>query len=531
MGGRKLQPFRFNPRSVVDALDGGQVAPGGMAAAKNLIFDPANPATLECRPAAIKKYNFSNLSNPNFVSVAYQVGDTCFGMIKSDDVPGYDYPFAYNVTSGNFRTIDGTIDDTTLPQSLSNSGTWTPPTMALVGVLLFVTHPGFPGDAGVYFGWFDITDPTSPIWNAGNTTTNPLIGVPTAVGSFNNRAWFSYLNTVTFTDALTTTVTNATQVITVGDAEIITGLAPQPLVTSVQGIIQALAVFKTNAIALVTGDDTTGNLAVNIISPESVGCVAGRTVASTPKGLKFMATDGIRLIGQDGTLGDPNPDLKIPFIYALTPSRASAAYSNNIYRISVQNGHVNGTPVEEYWFDERLNGWTGPHSFIQDMSVAYGGTFVSFTSTIVPALFVSDVIQTGTSTYTENNVDLTFELLTSPLADDGGLYENSCVLSVIDMQFPNNGDVYNFMAIDVNHGVMTQANIQSPELSSIWGAFSWGAELWTPVSYGLDRYNIPWTNPVVFSRLVVQAIGPSSYGLKIGKLTIGYQPLNYIRTS
>lgn len=529
MGGRNLRPYRFNPRGVVDALDGGQVAEGGLRAATDLIFDPANPFTLQCRPAAIKQSVFSGIAGANFVSVSYVVGDVCYGMIKSSIVAGYDTPFAYNLSTNALVTVSGTQNNTTLPLSQTTSGTWTPPTMALVGVLLYVTHPGFVGGGSAFFGWFDVTNPAAPVWHAGNTTTNALAGVPTAVGSFNNRAWFSYKNTVTFTDALTTTVTSATQILTIGDAFVITGLAQQPLVTNVQGIIQSLAVFKINAIALITGDDTTGNLAINIISPEAVGCTAPRTVASTPKGLKFMATDGIRLIAQDGTLGEPNTDLQVPFVNALVPSRASAAYSNNIYRITVQNGNENGNPLQEYWFDERRNGWTGPHSFTQDMAVPYLNTFVVFNSSLAPSLWTSSVIQDGSSSYTENGASMVFKWITAPMADDGGLYENSVNLSVIDMEFSNNGDTYTFVASDVNRGVLSIAQIMSPLTGAIWGSITWGAFIWTAISYGLDRYNIPWTTPLVFSRLVIQASGPSSFGFKIGKLTVGYQRLNYIR--
>lgn len=521
-------PYRFNPRGVVDALDGGQSPPGGMRAATDLIFDPSNNFTFECRPGAVKKYNFSDIAGADFVSVAYQIGDICYGMIKSSVVAGYDVPFAYNIDTATFIPVSGTQDAATLPLSQSSSGTWIPPTMSITGIQLFVTHPGFTGGANAFFGWFDTTDPTNPVWNAGNTTGTLLNAPPSAVSQFNNRTWFVVNNAIYFTDALTINITNGDQILIIGDSINITAVAPQPLVTSVQGIIQSLAVFKPNAIALITGDDTQGNLAINIIS-SSVGCSAGRTIASTSKGLKFMATDGVRLLGQDGTLGDPDANLKVPFIYALTPSRASAAYNNNIYRITVQNGHENGNPLQEFWFDERQNGWTGPHTFTQDMAVPYRGGFVVFRSTLAPALFLSAVVQDGTSVYVENDLAMQWVYTTAPMPDDGGLFENTAILSVIDMELPTNGDQYTFSASDVNRGALSSASISSPVVGAIWGDIVWGAFTWTPVSYGMDRYNIPWTTPLVFSRLVVQGGGPSSSGLKIGKLTLGYQPTKYIR--
>lgn len=528
MGGRNLIPFRFNPRGVVDALDGGQVPEGALSAATNLIFDSANPFTFECRPAAVKVSTFSGFSSPGFVSISRVIGDVCYGMVKSNADVGYDQPFAYNLATNLFITVTGTQTSTTLPLTQSPTGTWTPPTMDLVGVNLYVTHPGFVGGGSAFFGWFDLTNPLAPVWNSGNTAVTPLPTVPTNVKQFNNRAWFSCGSALYFTDALTTTITDPSHVLTIGDSTNITALATQPLTTAVQGIIQSLIVFKSNVIAFVTGDAVDGTLTVNT-SQSGVGCSAPRTIAPTPRGVMFMAVDGIRTITSDGVIGPPQDDLKIPFINALTPSRASAAYNNSVYRITVQNGHANGNPYEEYWFDETRNGWTGPHTFVQDMVSPYNNTFVAFDHSIVPGLFVSDVNQTGTSVFTENGSDLTFLLRTSPMPDDGGLYENSAVLSVIDMQLPQVAQSYTFAAIDVNHGVLSTAIIATSMTGAVWNGFTWGNETWTATSYGMERYNIPWQSSLVFSRMVWQITGESIPDFKVGKLTVGYQPLQYVR--
>jgi hypothetical protein len=243
----------------------------------------------------------------------------------------------------------------------------------------------------------------------------------------------------------------------------------------------------------------------------------------------FMSDDGVRLLSQDGTLAEPNPDLKLPFIHALTPSRASGCYNNNVYRISVQNGNANDNPIEEYWYDFRVSGWTGPHTFVQNLAVPYLGTFVAFSNTLSPGLWVSDVVQSGTSVFTENGVAMTFLERTVPMPDGETLYANSVVLSVADLVLPHVAQSYTFVAIDTNNGVLSQATLATTASGAIWDGFNWGAELWTATSYGLERYNIPWTEPLVFSRLVVQMTGLSTPGLKIGKLTTGYQPLKYVR--
>lgn len=517
-------PYRFNPRGVVDALDGGQVPPGGCALLTDLIFDPANPFTFQCRPAVLAKSGFTGFS-PGVVSVAYQIGDICYGLVSSTTTPGKDQPFAFNMATNSLLVVGG-ITTLNVPTSPATTGAWTPPKMALVGTKLIVTHPGFGGSNK--FGYFDVTVPASPTWAAGNTTGIALPSVPTNVEQFNNRAWFSIDNAVYYTDALTLNITGASQILTFGDSLPITALAPMPLTTAVQGIIQSLAIFKANACALVTGDQTDNNLTMNTIS-SSIGTSAPRTVVPTVRGVTFMAVDGIRKLMHDGTIEEPYKDLTIPFTYAITPSRASAAFSNNTYRITVQNGAVTGQPFQEFWFDFMMNGWTGPHTFTPDMAVSYGSDFVVFDNSNPNKLYFSEVTQSSTSTFVENGTAMTFTYRTAPLPDDGGVYENSCIISVLDMQLPNNGSTYSFIASDVNRGVIGQATIQAPIIGAIWGLFNWNFAPWIPFSYGLDRYNIPWTQPLVFSRLILQGTGPSNLGFKIGKLTVGYTQSGFVR--
>lgn len=526
---RRETPFRFNPRGVVDATDGGAVPPGGLLALTNLIFDPANFFTFVCRPAAIKTSSFATFSSPGVVSIAYVVGDICYGLVASAANSGHDEPFAYNLATNAFVSVGGTITSATTPTTPSTSGAWTPPCASLVGTRLIITHPGFATTAKK-FGWFDTSNPASPTWNSGNTTTTLLPSVPTAVGQLGLRAWFAIGNALYFTDILTLAISDATHIVTVGDNEAITALAPLPIKTSVQGIIQSLAVFKRKCVALITGDAAQDNLADNIIS-STIGTRAPRSVVVTPDGIKFMDDDGIRLLTQDGTISDADADLQQPFMFAANPSRVSGCYNNSIYRICTQNDNANGSPYQEYWYDYRRKGWTGPHSFRQDLAVPYQATTIIFNSNSVPGLWTSDVVQSGTSTFTENGSALSWLWRTAPLQDDGSLYEGSAVLSVIDMQLPNNGESYTFSAIDVNHGVLASGVITASLSGSTWGTLTWGLGLWNYTNYGLDRYNIPWSAPLAFSRLIIQGVGVSAEAFKIGKLTVGNQPTKYVRTS
>jgi hypothetical protein len=360
------------------------------------------------------------------------------------------------------------------------------------------------------FGWFDLTVPTSPVWNAGNTTGNGLVAVPLAVAQYNSRAYFAVGNAVVFTDPLALSVANASDALLVGDSLPITALAPQPTTTSVQGIIQSLTVFKANVTATISGDSADQNLALSIIS-SAIGTKAGRSVCPATDGTLFVTSDGVRLLKQDGTFSETNADLKVPFINAVFPSRISGCYNNGIYRVSVQNGSVAGNPMQEYWLDVRRNGWTGPHSFVQDMACPYGGSFVAFNSTLAPSLWVSDTVQSVASVFTENSVPMTYKLGTSFLPDNGGLYENSATLTTADLGLPASSGAVTFTAKDVTHGTLDTAVVP----------------VGTPGV--LERYNVPWSTPLVFSRLEIDVTGASSAGVKVGKMTVGYQPLKYVR--
>lgn len=529
---RKSRDATFVPRSVVDALDGGQVQPGGMRAATNLVFDPSNPGCLECRPATIKQFDFTGITGAGVVSASYIVGDICYGLIASSKNSGHDEPFAYNIATDTLLTVTGTINSSTTPVTQSTSGEWTPPTMALVGILLYVTHPGFAGGVGAYFGWFDVTTPASPVWHAGNVGSNPLVAVPTSVGQFFNRAWFSVGQNMVYTDTLANNATNATQVLTVGDSSAIVAQSPIPMGTSVQGILQGLAVFKNTYVAIISGDDTQGNLTLNIIS-STIGTYSPRSVAVTSLGIMFAAVDGIRSLTSDslgnGSISPVNPDLRNPFIFMLNKSRCSAQFNNNIYRITCKNGDVSGQPVQEYWFDFAKLGWTGPHTFTQSLAVLYKSSFICFNDNNAASMYLSDVNQSLTSTFVENSSDMSWKMITAPLQDDGGVFEGTAILTVIDLELPNNGIQYNFAASDVNDGVLATAKLITSIIGSIWGSFLWGTGVWGAASYGLDRYNIPWSGPLVFSRLVFQASTLSSLGFKLGKFVLTYQPTGYVK--
>lgn len=375
----------------------------------------------------------------------------------------------------------------------------------------------------------------SPLWAAGNTTgALQIAGVASAVRQFSNRAYFAQGNNLIYTDTLSTNVSNASgvQVLTLDDSTPITALCGLPMYTTTGGVLQALIAYKQFSIWQVTGDAALGNLSLNQISG-TVGTAAPRSVQVAPSGQYFVASDGVRTVNLIGEVSEVDPDLALPFIYAETPSRISGAYNADIYRLCTQNTNVNGAPFQVYHYAEKYNGWTGPHSFREDLAVAYLNDFVVFNTAVPATMWEAFTVQDQNSqgnTFVENGTQLTWAYETCPMTDDSNMYLNCAVRSTLDLALPGTGDTYLFQAIDVNVGTVAQASIMTPLSEAIWDAFNWGdGTLWGAAQYGLQPITIPWTKPPIFNKLVFSASGNSALGFKVGSVYTGYEKLNYMK--
>lgn len=534
MGTRGEAAIWFRPRSVADTFDGQVATPGTCQTLTDLIWDPSTPAALICRPANTSLIDFTAWSAavPNgaagVVTTAYQVGNIVLGLIgiTSGTFSGLDYPFAYNTVTSAFLVVSG-VTTVKCPASQATAGAWVPPQMSLTGIDLIVTHVGFDGTTH-FFGYFDVTTPTAPTWNSGNTSTNGLPSVPQACGSFNNRTYFFCGNVAYYTDTLAIKMTNANQSLTIDDYTNVTAVAPLPVSNTSQAIVQGLLAFKSNKIYLITGDVTTSNLGSNQLST-SVGTMAPRSVVPTPQGVWFMANDGIRKINFLGMVEGPDEDLAMPFIYAVQPSRVCAAFNENIYRICVQNGNAIGSPYQDYWYDLRRKGWTGPHSFRYDVIVPLGTNFALASNSITQTMWNSYAVQgaAGGSSFIENGTQLLFNYLTTPMIDLENLYANSANRCTMDIAAPASGQTYNFTAQNESGGTLAIASITEPNSQAIWGNFNWGASNWGAANTGLIPITIPWNQAVVFNRLALQVAGQSALEVKLGGFNVGYKRLNY----
>ena len=529
MANPRTRPYALRPSGVSDTLDSDTGRKGAMAALTNLIPDPSTPGVYQCRPAAESQTTFSSFTTPGFISVYKVVGSYAYGLIASGRNTGLDEPFCWDIVNKAFKTVSG-ITTAKCPTSPATTGAWNPPTMDLMGAKLVVTHPGFDGST-YFYGVFDISTPDAPTWDAGNTATNGLPSLPRAVVGYSNRLYFACANNLYYTDTLALTMTLSTQFLTFGDNTAITALAQLPLFTDQQGgIVQSFMAFKEVGIVQITGDISLSTLTMSVLS-STEGTLAPRSVSATPMGVAFVAADGVRLITQQGAVSPPDNDIAASLISPITPSRISGCYNNGVYRLCFQNSTVSGQPYQDFWLDTTKKGWSGPHSFRHDMLSPYEGSFLLFNGAVSHTLFMSDVVQSGSSSFTENGTALSFTYETPPMPNGDGMYENSAVISTIDMVPGGTGTTYNFEATDTIDGILNQCSLTVGASLPQWGTATWGSFNWSAAASNLRAYNIPWTIPLVFNRLSVTISGSSVSSFRIGTLKIGYTPLAYVRTS
>ena len=533
-------PVKFSPAGLSDTLDGSSAFPGACAQLVNLIPDPTTKNLWQCRPAAILEADFeADFSSPGFISVYAIFGTRVYGMIASALNAGHDEPFVYDLDSGAFLTVTG-ITALNTPVSPATTGDWAPPTMDLVGVNLIVTHPGYTGAGGVMFGWFNISDPNAITWQGGNTSGTLLPSPPTAVKQFFNRAYF-LVNPPTgqpaayFTDVLTLTITAATQIITFNDNVPLTALGALPLNSQLTGAtVQSLIVFKGAAqMWQITGDAALSSNPLNVNSMNvATGTNAPNTITPTPKGLAFIAPDGLRVIGFNGTISDPVGDagagITVPFIYASSPSRMAASCSGKVFRVTVKNGYATGSPNEEYWYDIPRGCWSGPHTSTCSLIKVYNNSFVAALLGVNAKLFMSDSAQSSTSTYVENGAQLNLKWQTALLPDTDQMCQNAMVETTIYMALVA-GNPIAITAIDQNVSILDTVTIQATGGSTLWGGFLWGAALWQGAQNALYPRQPKWTIPIVFRRLALLVQGVCGAGYKIGQAHLRYQMLGYLQ--
>jgi hypothetical protein len=411
------------------------------------------------------------------------------------------------------------------------------------GTAVTISQAATGSHAGVTF---TVTGGTmaAPLYGSGQVSgAFPLPAVPVAVSQFNGRAYLAVNNGVTFSDALQPlqfTGAGGTFVpaLTMGDSTSVTAIGGVPLANQViGGTIQSLIVFKgSGGYWQVTGDpsSTASPLESNFVNG-SVGTLAPNTITPTPIGVAYVAPDGVRIIGLNGQssapIGADGQGVSVPFQYAISPTRMTAAYNQNVLRITVQNGAVNGEPYQEYWYDMNLTIWTGPHTSVAALNAAIYSPVNSFIMTqpgVDGFIYESSALPSANSTYVENGVAMTFTWQTSLLPDNEAMAANSSPRGAIGLSMPGGISV---TVIGTNElgTVIGSAVIAAPGAGgSVWDAFDWGSATWGAAVTPYRQYGLHWSQSLIFKQASLLVAGQSAAGFVIGNANLEYVELGYL---
>ena len=522
--------YQWRPVGLSDARDGQMGFPGACKVLQNLIHDAASSYMLAPRPGATTIA--SALSGLGVISVTLTLGTRIYGMAASTSISGYDAPFCYDTSTSSLVTITGATSSNT-PVTQATSGAWTPPVMVLVGNYIVITHPGYTLTTGPV-GLVDLSTLAYSSGNLKQGTTNIFTAVPNSVGSFYNRAWYAVGNVTYFSDALTPLVqTDTGQQLTLGTAtENITAFVPQGISTATQGILASLVAFKPNSVWQITGDwnfggsTTGGNLALNQLTA-SIGCTAPRTIQPTPAGIMFLAVDGIRTIPPlSMVVSEPQPDVVFPFYNCMDTSRACAAFSANMYRISLDT--VTTTDIAgrfEFWYSLRTGKWTGPHTFPADTITPFGNSFVVTQNASVGTLFQSNAISSGSDTFTEGGAAVAYSINSTVVDMSPPMLEKASVEVTVNAVYGSSPFMMQVLNADGSMAGTATGPVNVGR--STWGSFVWGAGTWGTSQYNSVSEPLNFPAPLVFKTPQFIITGNSVPGVRFGRFDFRYEALQY----
>lgn len=529
-------PLRFTPRGLADADDATDKFPGCCKVLQNLIFDQSNPEVMTVRPGVGSPVaNFSSFSSPGFISIAQVIGSRVYGMLATALTPGHDEPFCYDLAQGVFYPVSGVTagNAEARPVSPPSTGAWTPPTMAVVGTKIIITHPGYSG-GNAAFGVIDVSSANSPAYSSANTATNPLPSVPSFVANFSNRAYFACGNQVFYSDVLNPlSMTNAGQALTVGDNTTVTALAGIPLVTASGGVVQSLIVFKTSQIWQVTGDEALTNSPLSLsYLTLNVGTIAPRSVVSAPSGIYFVGPDSAYIIGLTGLVApiaaprSSISDIVAPFLAALMPSRIAAAYASGVYRLCINTIILGATVTNDYWFDTRRGRWTGPHTFTYDCASQYGNEFLLSQG---GNLFVEKTYSDIYSNFNDNSQSYTCKLQSATFPKSGSMVMSQVVESTQEFTPIDDPSGYQIQALDEQGTQLGVLAIIIPTILTLWGEKYWGdGSNWNAFKFGVVAYALNWETPILTNKMAIEITVSAQIGVSIGTFYARVQRTGYM---
>jgi hypothetical protein len=521
---RNSQPMQFTPVGVSDSFDQSSSFPGACQILSNLIFDRDNRGAVIARPGVTQVTNFPGFNSPGVISILFDAGTLIYGMIATQRNPGFDEPFCYDTVAQAFITVSG-VTSANVPATQVTTGDWVPPTMAAVGALIVVTHPGFSG--ANFFGNFNVSNPAAPVWSAGNTTVNALPSVPLWVSTFFGRAYFGISNNIYFTDSLALSIsnTNFAAVLTIDDKSSTTGAAGLPMSQTSGAVLQSLLVFKQSSVWQISGDIALTNqpLSLNRLV-DNVGCVSPRTIQSTPLGVVFVATDGPRVVALNGSVNylqvrsGVTPDVVSPFATATNPTRMIGCYTDGIYRVCFDGPSTiwdSSYTSQDYWYDSIFQRWNGPHTFDYHNAVGVSNIFYMASNSVPGILVSSTPVVTLTSVYLDLGNTMLCELVSTAI-EGQPMTMSAVVESTIELVGAGLGTVYYISMYDDLNDNLSPATIKLYEINPLWGTVKWGQFQWRSSINNSQVFTIPWVNPVVFKKMIlsIRVTAAPSVGIK-----------------
>lgn len=149
---------------------------------QNLVPSASTAQVFVPRPAAVELTDFTGFNTPAGITALLVIGTRAYGMISTSAVSGKDQPFCYDIVNNVFVTISGQTA-ANLPATQPTTGDWQPPHMEMIANRIIVTHPGFSGGAGPFFGWIDQTAFNLTTLKGNTTIGSPVIHSITGDGS------------------------------------------------------------------------------------------------------------------------------------------------------------------------------------------------------------------------------------------------------------------------------------------------------------------------------------------------------------
>ena len=535
------QVFKTLWRGLTDSPDMYGSFPGSCSFLTNVQPNRGVKGAMIARGGHTPVTTLSGLNTPSFISLLGLSGTYFFGMCVSQDYPGYEVPFLYNLETNTFLSI-ANVTANNIPQATSPNGPWTPPTYTQVGAYILITHPGAYG-SNVFF-WVDLTT-GSPVWNSGNLSINPLPGFPTIVAQYYDRAYFVVGNAIHYSDAEAPLQrTLDTQFLVTGDNLPITAMGGLPLGTGQEGVIQSLMVFKQLQIWQITGDDSLGTLALNELS-QATGCQAQNTLTPVPEGLVFLAPDGLRILEVNGNLAfygaqaqnlvtqelaqSDQPNFILAFLNCTDFTRAVAAYTGNIFRISLLTVYLGVSyGYADFWFDTIDRVWVGPHTFSYNALVASDTGFYMASALVNGTLFACPFYPSLDTVYEDNGSPYQVNMKTTwfNLPDMSG---NAYSIQQLLLECPMTGvePSYSVNILNERGTLLGQGVIDTQGTLGVWGTMVWGDFTWGSPELPLRRQPLNMDNVMVAQGFMAQITQAATDTFIVRELEMKARELGY----